>query len=132
MNPVADRPVHFVPMWVMLDTGRVHPSYAPRDIHAQLGRGGPVPIASGRGRDAVISIRQRDAMLWAGRLPPTESVRVPEATAVPLDVADGRAGFEGAGALASGDAARPTSAVAKTLSAGSAVGAELLIREMRR
>ena len=47
-------------------------------------------------------IRQRDAVLWAGRLQPGETVDVPDAPHVHLFVPVGTAELEGAGALADG------------------------------
>lgn len=110
MNPRHDRPVHLVQMWVLPDTERVTPGYQQLDIGAELDKGGLVPVASGRGHDAAIAIRQRGAVLWAGRLKPGETVRLPDAPYLHLYVARGTAELEGAGALATGDAARLTAA----------------------
>jgi redox-sensitive bicupin YhaK (pirin superfamily) len=85
-------------------------------------------VASGRGHDAAVPIRQRDAVLWAGRLAPDEVVTVPDNAHVHLYVARGTAGLEGAGALAEGDAARLTRAGAPRLTAGDG-GAEVLVWE---
>ena len=68
MNPSGHEDVHFVQMWVLPDTERITPGYEQLDINAELDRGGLQPIASGQGHDAAISIRQRDAVLWGGRL----------------------------------------------------------------
>ena len=70
MNPRGDADVHFVQMWVLPDTERIDPGYEQLDINDELAKGGLVPIASGPGHDAAISIRQRDAVLWGGRLQP--------------------------------------------------------------
>jgi redox-sensitive bicupin YhaK (pirin superfamily) len=129
MNPRHDRDVHFVQMWVPPDTARIRPGYEQLDINAQLESGGLVPIASGRGHEAAISIRQRGAVLWGGRLKPGESVRVPDAPFVHVFVARGRATLEGAGPLATGDAARLAGAGARTLTADVAAGSEVLIWE---
>jgi redox-sensitive bicupin YhaK (pirin superfamily) len=88
-----------------------------------------VPIASGRGHSAAISIRQRGAVLWGGRLKPGETVQVPDAPFVHLFVAKGGATLEGAGALLAGDAVRLTRAGARALTADFAAGAEVLIWE---
>ena len=88
-----------------------------------------MPIASGRDHDAAISLRQRGAVLWGGRLRPGESVTVPDARHVHLYVARGVAGLDGAGTLGSGDAARLTDAGSPTLTADPAQGAEVLIWE---
>ena len=88
-----------------------------------------MPIASGRGHGAAISIRQRGAVLWGGRLKPGESVQVPDAPFVHVFVARGSAILEGAGALATGDAARLTGAGARALTADPVAGAEVLVWE---
>jgi redox-sensitive bicupin YhaK (pirin superfamily) len=129
MNPRHDRDVHFVQMWVLPDTERVRPGYEQLDINAQLGAGGLVPLASGRGHAAAISIRQRGAVLWGGRLKPGETARVPDAPFVHLFVARGGATLEGAGPLGTGDAVRLTGAGARGLTADPAAGAEVLIWE---
>ncbi|MGZ4728035.1 MAG: pirin family protein [Acidimicrobiales bacterium] len=125
-NPSAAEAVHFIQMWVLPDTESVDPGYQQLDINTELDRGGLVPIASGQGHDAAISIRQRDAVLWGGRLKPGEQVTVPDAPHVHLFVAVGSAALEGAGDLAEGDAVRLTGAGDPDLVAG-ATGAEVLI-----
>ncbi len=130
MNPSGGEDVHFVQMWVLPDTERIDPGYEQLDINDHLRRGGLVPVASGQGHDAAISIRQRSAVLWAGRLGTGEMVRVPDAGHVHLFVARGEATLEGAGPdpLTSGDAARLTAAGDLRLTAGPA-GAEVLVWE---
>jgi quercetin 2,3-dioxygenase len=129
MNPRGDADVHFVQMWVLPDTERIDPGYAQLDINGELGQGGLVPIASGRGHDAAISIRQKDAVLWGGRLQSNESVSVPEALRAHVFVARGDLDFAGVGRLGAGDAVRLTAAGAPQLTAG-AEGAEVLIWEL--
>ncbi len=126
MNPSATDDVHFVQMWVVPDTERIDPGYEQSDINAELDRGGLQPIASGRDHDAAISIRQRDATLWGGRLKPGETVTVPDGRNAHLFVAAGSVELEGAGVLAEGDAARLVGAGTPKLTAGPA-GAEVLI-----
>jgi hypothetical protein len=116
-------------MWVPPDTERIKPGYEQLDINAQLEPGGLVPIASGRGHAAAISIRQRGAVLWGGRLKPGATARVPDAPFIHVFVARGAVALEGAGSLAKGDAARLTKAGARTLTADPASGAEVLIWE---
>jgi len=125
MNPSGSDDVHFVQMWVPPDTERVNPGYEQKDINAELDKGGLQPVASGRGHDSAISIRQRDAVLWGGRLQPGEAVVVPDGRHVHLFVAVGDVVLEGAGALAEGDAARLDGA-GLDLTAGPG-GAEVLI-----
>jgi hypothetical protein len=129
MNPSSDDPVHFVQMWVLPDTASVAPSYQQLDINSELERGGLVPIASGRGHDAAISMRQRGAVLWGGRLAPGETVLVPDAESVHLYIARGGAELEGAGALHEGDAVRLSAAGSPRLTADDGSGAEVLIWE---
>jgi redox-sensitive bicupin YhaK (pirin superfamily) len=126
MNPSGGEAVHFVQMWVPPDTEAIQPSYQQLDVNAELDKGGLVPIASGQGHDAAISIRQRDAVLWGGRLKPGERVTVPDARHTHVFVAIGSATLEGAGDLAEGDAVRLTGAGSPVLTAGSS-GAEVLI-----
>lgn len=126
MNPSGDTDVHFVQMWVLPDTERVDPSYQQLDINSELAKGGLVPIASGQGHDAAISIRQRDAVLWGGRLSAGETVRVPDDRHVHVFVARGSASLDHAGELVRGDAARLFSVGDIGLVAGDD-GAEVLV-----
>ncbi len=126
MNPSATDEVHFVQMWVPPDTERIDPGYQQLDINGELDKGGLQPIASGKGHDAAISIRQRDAVLWGGRLKGDETVQVPDDRHVHLFVAVGDADLEGAGRLLEGDAVRLTGAGSPRLTAGPE-GAEVLI-----
>jgi len=129
MNPRGDADVHFLQMWVLPDTERVDPGYEQLDVNGELGQGGLVPIASGRGHDSAISIRQRGAVLWGGRLQGNENVSVPEARRAHVFVARGALTFEGAGRLEAGDAVRLTDASSPILTAD-ANGAEVLIWEL--
>lgn len=125
MNPSGAEDVHFVQMWVPPDTERVTPGYEQADINAELDKGGLQPVASGQGHDSAISIRQRDAVLWGGRLKPAETVVVPDGRHVHLFVAAGDVVLEGAGPLAEGDAARLDGAGLELT--GGPGGAEVLI-----
>jgi len=125
MNPSGSEDVHFVQMWVPPDTELVTPGYEQKDINADLDKGGLAPVASGQGHDSAISIRQRDAVLWGGRLRPGETVVVPDGRHVHVFVALGDIVLEGAGPLAEGDAARLDGA-GLDLTAGPG-GAEVLI-----
>jgi redox-sensitive bicupin YhaK (pirin superfamily) len=126
MNPSPTDAVHFIQMWVPPDTERIDPGYEQLDINAELDKGGLQPIASGQGHDAAITIRQRDAVLWGGRLKPGEIASVPDGRHAHLFVAIGGASLEGAGELAEGDAVRLVGAGSPKLTAGSE-GAEVLI-----
>ena len=129
MNATKGGDVHFVQMWVVPDTEKVHPEYAQLDINSELSRGGLVPVASGRGHDAAIAIRQEDAVLLAGRLKALEVVKLPDAAFIHLYVAQGEVDLEEAGRLAAGDAARITLGPGLSMTAGPA-GAEVLVWEM--
>jgi len=129
INATKAAPVHLVQMWVVPDTERIRPGYAQLDINSELSRGGLVPVASGRGHDAAIPIRQDGAVLWAGRLGPNEAVTLPDAPFVHFYVAKGEADLDHAGKLARGDAARMTLPGALKATAG-AEGAEVLVWEM--
>lgn len=122
-------PVHFVQMWVVPDEASIDPGYAQLDINAALDRGGLVPVASGRGDEAAISIRQRHARLLAGRLAPGETVALPDAPFVHLFLPKGAGLLEGAGQLRTGDAVRLTAADGPSFTAGPD-GAEILVWEM--
>jgi hypothetical protein len=126
INASADADVHFVQMWVPPDTESIDPGYQQLDINDELARGGLVPIASGQGHDAAISIHQRDAVLWGGRLRAGETVTIADDRHVHVFVAIGTAELEAAGPLETGDAVRLTDAGALQLTAG-ADGAEVLI-----
>jgi quercetin 2,3-dioxygenase len=125
MNAGSDE-VHFVQMWVLPDTPGVDASYEQLDINAELRRGGLVPIASGKGHDAAISIHQSGAVLWGGRLQAGETVNLPDDRHVHLFIPRGSVILDGAGELQSGDAARLVAAGTPTLTAGE-TGAEVLV-----
>ncbi len=125
MNPSASEDVHFIQMWVLPDTESIDPGYEQLDINAELDNGGLTPIASGQNHDSAISLRQRDAVLWGGRLRSGETVEVPDAGHVHLFLARGAADLEQAGSLGEGDAVRLGRAGSPRLTAGPA-GAEIL------
>jgi redox-sensitive bicupin YhaK (pirin superfamily) len=124
-SPSVD--LHLVQMWVLPDTEGVEPGYEQRDLNDALDGGGLVPVASGKGHDGAVSIHQREAALWAGRLSAGEKVSVPDAPHAHVFIAKGSASLDGDD-LATGDAARLTEAGSRALTAG-ANGAETLIWE---
>jgi redox-sensitive bicupin YhaK (pirin superfamily) len=130
MNPSKDKPVHFLQMWVPPDTESVDPGYQQLDINAQLAKGGLVPVASGRGHHSAITIRQKDATLWAARMSPNDTVRLMDAPYLHVYVAKGAVSLEGAGRLEAADAARLVGAGTPLLTADLATGAEVLVWEM--
>jgi hypothetical protein len=129
MNASATADVHLVQMWVVPDTDGIPPGYEQLDVNELLSGGGLVPVASGRGHDGAITLHQRDAVLYAGRLARGEVVQVPDAAHVHVYVAIGdttlQSGDEQA-ALGRGDAVRLTAAGSPTLTAGDD-GAEILV-----
>jgi redox-sensitive bicupin YhaK (pirin superfamily) len=129
MNASGDKDVHFVQMWVLPDRESIEPGYEQLDINPQLAQGGLVPVASGRGHDSAITIRQKSAVLWAGQLKPGQAVKVPDAPFVHLFVARGGGELEGAGRLEAGDAVRLTAAGTPGFTADAATGAEVLVWE---
>ena len=131
INPNRSKPVRLVQMWVRPDTVRIKPGYEQLDIGKDLGRGGLIAVASGDPKHAAISIRQKGATLWAGRLKPGTEVRLPDAPHIHLFIAKGGAALESAGGLLEGDAVRLSAAGELRLTAGSGAGAEILIWEMR-
>lgn len=130
MNPSDNESVRLVQMWVFPDTLRVKPGYEQLDINRELEKGGLVPVASGRGHDAAISIRQKGAVLWAGRIKPGEALTLPDAKSSHLFIARGAANLEAAGRLDEGDAVRLTAAGARRMVADAQQGAEVLVWEM--
>ncbi|HEU4911544.1 MAG TPA: pirin family protein [Actinomycetes bacterium] len=131
-DPEHTEQVHFVQMWVAPDEAGIRPGYEQLEISDELLRGGLVPVASGRPehRDAAaISIAQKHAALYAARLGPGQSVALPDAPFVHAFVALGSVDLEGAGPLATGDAARITADGGRRVTAGPE-GAELLAWEM--
>ena len=131
INATSSGDVHLVQMWVVPDTARVRPGYEELDISSELSRGGLVALASGRGHDAAISIRQDGAVLWVGKLKPGETIKVPDAPFAHVYVAAGDLDVEAAGPLSAGDAARITLGGALKATAGPA-GAEVLIWGMHK
>jgi quercetin 2,3-dioxygenase len=126
MNNSAVDDVHFVQMWVLPDTESTDPGYEQLDIGGELAKGGLVAIASGKGHDAAISIRQQGAVLYGGRLRAGETVTVPDDRHVHVFVPVGSAELERGGRLGTGDAARLTAAGELSLTAGDD-GAEVLV-----
>ncbi len=128
MNPSRDKDVRLVQMWVSPDTLDIKPGYEQMDVSSELKKGGLVPIASGKKHAGAVTIHQKDAVLWGGRLQFGEIVAVPDARHVHVFVALGSASLEGAGDLKQGDAARLTAASSPKLTGGRQ-GAEVLIWE---
>jgi quercetin 2,3-dioxygenase len=128
VNASATADLHLVQMWVLPDTPGIDPGYEQAEVTDALEAGGLCAVASGRRHDGAVSIHQREAVLWVGRLGAGERVTVPDAPHVHVFVARGAAELGGAGALKTGDAARLTGAGAREL-AGGPDGGEVLVWE---
>lgn len=131
MNPRTEKDVHLVQMWVVPDQDGIRPGYEQLDINPSLAKGGLVPIASGHNSHAAISIRQKGAVLWGGRLKPGEIVKVPSAPYIHLYVAKGSANLQDAVHLSAGDAVRLVASAGPSLTADAMTGSEVLIWEMQ-
>ena len=128
-NPSPDVEAHFIQMWVPPDTVGLEPGYEQVDVSELLARGGLVAIAGGSGSGAAIHINQRNAVMYAGRLVPDESVLLPVAPFVHVFVALGSAMVTGSEILTEGDALRLTDEESIEVTAGSD-GAELIVWAM--
>jgi quercetin 2,3-dioxygenase len=126
MNASESEPVHFVQMWVLPDTAGIDPGYEQRDINEALSGSGLVPIASGKGHEGAVTIHQRDAVLWGGRLPAGTTVELPADEHVHAFVALGDGVLGTDAPLATGDGVRITGAQTMLFTAG-LEGAELLV-----
>ena len=126
-----DDPVHFVQMWVVPDEGGIEPGYEQLEIDADLLAGGLVPVASGMSQHtdaAAIRIKNKYAALHAARLQTGGSVTLPDAPYLHLYVPRGAVTLEGAGELATGDAARLTGVGGQRVTASEP--SEILVWEM--
>jgi redox-sensitive bicupin YhaK (pirin superfamily) len=133
MNPAGWAPCRYIEMWVPPESGRLEPSAEVVDVEEALAAGGLVPVVSGQGHDGAAALGQSQAVLWAGRVLPGESVTIPDGPHVHLFVALGggvldTGGLAGACKLADGDSVRLVAAGWPLFTAGS-VGAELLVWE---
>jgi quercetin 2,3-dioxygenase len=135
MNPAGWAPARYIEMWVPPDREGLEPGVELADVNGLLAGGGIVPVASGLGHEGAVTLRQSQAVLWAGRLVPGESVMLPDAPHVHLFVALGgglldTGSLAGVGSVAQGDSVRLTAAGSPAFTAQSPEGAELLVWEM--
>jgi len=72
-NPSADRPVHFLQIWIEPNVTGIRPSYEQKRVDAAAKRGRLVPIATPEGRDGSVTIHQ-DATIFATLLDGAERV----------------------------------------------------------
>jgi redox-sensitive bicupin YhaK (pirin superfamily) len=151
MNPAGWAPARYIEMWVPPDTSGLEPAADVADVTMALAGGGLVPVVSGAGHargpggvpltkaagaatECALSLRQSQAVLWAGRLAAGEQVALPDGPHVHLFVAVGggvldTGGLAGAGILAEGDSVRLVAAGAPVFTADAATGAEILVWE---
>jgi redox-sensitive bicupin YhaK (pirin superfamily) len=118
MNASTTDGVHFVQMWVSPDTTGIAPGYEQRDLGSVLDSGGLHAIASGQGHPDAVTIHQRDAVLWGGRIASGDTVTVPVAPHVHVFVARGSATLDSGDELQTGDAVRLTDEQDRALTAG--------------
>lgn len=104
-NGRADRPVHFLQIWLLPDRRGLAPGYEQRAIPPQEERGALRLVASRDGRGDSVTIHQ-DADLYASRLEPGERVKHALAGGrhAWLQMVSGRVELNGT-ALAAGDGA---------------------------
>jgi redox-sensitive bicupin YhaK (pirin superfamily) len=128
-NDSLTEPVHFVQMWVIPDETAISPSYQHHEINDGLLSDNLVTIASGiPGRDAAITLHNRNAALHGARLHPGAAVNLPAAPYLHLFVPRGRVTVEDVGELTAGDAVRFNEADGQRVTADDA--SEVLIWEM--
>jgi len=133
MNPASWAPCRYIEMWVPPDSGRPESSAEVVDVEEALTAGGLVPVASGAGHEFAAVLGQSQAVLWAARVLPGETVTIPDGAHVHLFLAVGAGildtgGLAGAGNLAEGDSVRLVAAGWPLFTAGPD-GAELLVWE---
>jgi quercetin 2,3-dioxygenase len=151
MNPATWAPARYVEMWVPPDREGLAPGVEVADVEALLDGGGIIPVASGLGhargtggvplttaagaaKDSAVGLNQPQAVLWAGRLAPGETVILPDAPHVHVFVALGgglldTGSLAGAGKVTQGDSVRLTAAGSPSFTARPSDGAEILVWE---
>jgi redox-sensitive bicupin YhaK (pirin superfamily) len=128
-NPSETEEARWVQMWVVPDTAGLEPSYQDLDVSAALASGELVPLVGRRQPGALADHHQRDAVFWAGRLPPARAVALPHSPLLHCYLTAGAVELPGSGVLEQGDAARVTGHGGSTLVAQQD-GAEVLVWEM--
>jgi len=122
-------PVRFVQMWLRPDVAGAAPGYAQHEVDlADLSRGWG-PVASGRERDAAVSLGCAGSTLWVSVLGAGVSRALPTAPLAHLYVARGAVDVESVGLLSAGDSLALTGEAALRLTGQ--VEAEVLVWTMR-
>ena len=83
-NPSADKPVHFLQIWIEPNVKGIRPSYEQKRIEPVVKRGRLAPIATPDGRDGSVTIHQ-DAEVFAALLDGAERAE--------RDIAPGRRAY---------------------------------------
>jgi len=133
MNPAGWAPCRYIEMWVPPDTGRLEPSAEVVDMNEAMAGGGLVAVASGAGHNDAAALAQSQAVLWAGRLLPGESVAMPDGPQVHIYVVLGGGVLDtgrlaGAGPLSECDSVRLVAAGSPVFTADDP-GSEILVWE---
>jgi redox-sensitive bicupin YhaK (pirin superfamily) len=134
MNPATWAPARYIEMWVPPDREGLEPAVEVTDVGDLLDGGALVPVVSGAGHEGAVGLNQPQAVLWAGRLVPGETVMLPDAPHVHVFVALGgglldTGSLAGAGKVGGGDSVRLTAAGSPSFTARQPDGAELLVWE---
>ena len=123
-------PVHFIQMWIMPDESGVTPSYQQHQLALGDLERSWVPVASGRHRDAVVSLGSRGSTLWCGVLRTGTSRTLPGGDLLHVYLARGIVDVETIGPLEAGDSLRLSDSAQPRLSARAE--AEVLVWQMDR
>ena len=127
-NPSADRPVHFLQIWIQPDVGGIAPSYEQKRFEPRDKRGRLRLIASRDAREGSVAIHQ-DAQIYAGLFDARESAvhKLGPGRKAYVHVARGKISVNGHD-LAAGDAAKITDIREIKLDGGE--GAEVLLFDL--
>jgi quercetin 2,3-dioxygenase len=123
-------PVHFIQMWIRPDEPGGPPSYQQRELSLTDLGGGWVPIASGRHRDAVVSLGSAGSTLWISVLALGATRTLPAGDLLHVYLARGVVDVETIGRLEAGDSLRLSESAQLRLTAQAE--AELLVWQMDR
>lgn len=129
-NPSAEKPAHFLQIWIQPDQRGVAPSYEQKHFEPEEKRGRLRLIASPDGADGSVRIHQ-DAKVYAGLFDGAEQAELAIGAdrQVYVHVARGSVTANGS-ALNAGDAVALTAAASLSLTKGE--GAEVLVFDLRR
>ena len=128
-NPSADKPVHFLQIWIEPNKHGVAPSYEQQTFSVEQKRGRLRLVASPDGADGSVRIHQ-DARVYAGVLDGSDAVtyELPAGRSAYVHVARGAVQLNGT-PLSTGDGAKISAEKELRLSNGA--GAEVLLFDMK-